>query len=42
MAKLIKYDMKAREAMLKDVKTLADTVIVTLSPKNRNVIIDKS
>ena len=30
MAKLIKYDMKARESMLTGVKTLADAVVVTL------------
>ena len=41
-AKLIKYDMKAREAMLKGVQTLADAVVVTLGPKGRNVVIDKS
>ena len=41
-AKLIKYDAKAREAMLKGVKTLADAVVVTLGPKGRNVVIDKS
>src|SRR5210317_2341176 len=42
MAKLIKYDMKAREAMLNGVRTLADAVVVTLGPKGRNVVIDKS
>src|SRR5210317_752067 len=42
MAKLIKYDMKAREAMLNGVKKLADSVVVTLGPKGRNVIIEKS
>ncbi len=42
MAKIIKYDMKAREAMLNGVKTLADAVVVTLGPKGRNVVIDKS
>ncbi|MBW1984060.1 MAG: chaperonin GroEL [Deltaproteobacteria bacterium] len=42
MAKIIKYDMKAREAMLNGVKTLADAVIVTLGPKGRNVVLDKS
>ena len=42
MAKTIKYDNKAREAMLKGVKTLADAVAVTLGPKGRNVVIDKS
>mgnify|MGYP000455825809 CR=1 FL=1 len=42
MAKLIKYDMKAREAMLNGVRTLADAVVVTLGPKGRNVVLDKS
>ena len=42
MAKEIKYDMKAREAMLKGVRALADAVVVTLGPKGRNVVIDKS
>ena len=42
MAKLIKYDMKAREAMLKGVRTLADAVVVTLGPRGRNVVLDKS
>jgi hypothetical protein len=42
MAKLIKYDMKAREAMLNGVRTLADAVVVTLGPRGRNVVIDKS
>jgi len=41
-AKIIKYSMKAREAMLNGVKTLADAVVVTLGPKGRNVVIDKS
>jgi chaperonin GroEL len=41
-AKEIKYDMKAREAMLRGVRTLADAVVVTLGPKGRNVVIDKS
>ncbi len=41
-AKIIKYDMKAREAMLRGVRTLADAVVVTLGPKGRNVVIDKS
>lgn len=34
--------MKAREAMLNGVKALADAVVVTLGPKGRNVVIDKS
>ncbi len=42
MAKEIKYAAKAREAMLKGVKTLADSVVVTLGPKGRNVVIEKS
>src|SRR5210317_912881 len=42
MAKLIKYDMKARELMLNGVRTLADAVVVTLGPKGRNVVLDKS
>ncbi len=42
MAKLIKYDQKAREAMLRGVQTLTDAVVVTLGPKGRNVVIDKS
>jgi len=41
-AKEIKYDMKARELMLNGVRTLADAVVVTLGPKGRNVVIDKS
>jgi chaperonin GroEL len=41
-AKEIKYDSKARESMLKGVRTLADAVVVTLGPKGRNVIIEKS
>ena len=40
--KEIKYDMKARESMLQGVKTLADAVVVTLGPKGRNVLLDKS
>ena len=40
--KEIKYDMKARESMLQGVKTLADAVVVTLGPKGRNVVLDKS
>ncbi|MEW5949251.1 MAG: chaperonin GroEL [Thermodesulfobacteriota bacterium] len=41
-AKEIKYDVKAREAMLKGVSTLANAVKVTLGPKGRNVVIEKS
>jgi len=42
MAKEIKYDAKAREAMLRGVRILADAVVVTLGPKGRNVVIEKS
>ncbi len=41
-AKDIKYKEEARQKILKGVKTLADAVKVTLGPKGRNVIIDKS
>ncbi|MDD5450660.1 MAG: chaperonin GroEL [Desulfovibrionales bacterium] len=41
-AKEIKYDVKAREALLRGINTLADAVKVTLGPKGRNVIIEKS
>lgn len=42
MAKEIRYDQLAREAILKGVNTLADAVKVTLGPKGRNVILEKS
>jgi len=42
MAKEIMYDQKAREALLKGVNTLADAVKVTLGPKGRNVILEKT
>jgi chaperonin GroEL len=41
-AKEIKYDIKARESMLMGVNTLADAVKVTLGPKGRNVILEKT
>jgi chaperonin GroEL len=41
-AKEILFDQRAREAILKGVNTLADAVKVTLGPKGRNVIIEKS
>jgi len=41
-AKTIKFKEEARQKILKGVKTLADAVKVTLGPKGRNVIIDKS
>ena len=42
MAKEIRYDAKAREALLAGVNTLADAVKVTLGPKGRNAVIEKS
>ena len=42
MAKDIKFSEDARSAMLAGVDKLADTVKVTLGPKGRNVILDKS
>jgi len=41
-AKEIKFDQEARSAMIQGVNILANTVKVTLGPKGRNVIIDKS
>jgi chaperonin GroEL len=41
-AKSIKFKEEARQKILKGVRTLADAVKVTLGPKGRNVIIDKS
>ena len=42
MAKIIKFDTDARSRMLKGVNTLANAVKVTLGPKGRNVVMDKS
>ena len=42
MAKVIKYGEDARKALLEGVNKLADTVKVTLGPKGRNVVLDKS
>ncbi len=41
-AKKIVYDVEGRSRMLKGVNTLADAVKVTLGPKGRNVLIEKS
>ena len=41
-AKEVKFSTSARDALLKGVDTLADAVKVTLGPKGRNVIIDRS
>ncbi|WP_343083470.1 chaperonin GroEL [Blautia producta] len=42
MAKEIKYGAEARAALESGVNQLADTVRVTLGPKGRNVVLDKS
>lgn len=41
-AKDVKFDTDARNAMLRGVNVLADAVKVTLGPKGRNVVLDKS
>ena len=41
-AKMIAYSTKAREHMLNGVNILADAVKVTLGPRGRNVVLDKS
>jgi chaperonin GroEL len=41
-AKEIHFHQDAREAILRGVRTLADAVAVTLGPKGRNVVIEKS
>ena len=42
MAKEIKFGADARASLEKGVNQLADTVRVTLGPKGRNVVLDKS
>jgi chaperonin GroEL len=42
MAKDVKFNTEARNSMLRGVNTLANAVKVTLGPKGRNVVIDKS
>ncbi len=42
MAKDVKFDTDARNAMLRGVNVLADAVKVTLGPKGRNVVLEKS
>ena len=41
-AKEVKFGEQARNAQLRGVNVLADAVKVTLGPKGRNVILDKS
>ena len=42
MAKDVKFGDAARQKLLKGVNVLADAVKVTLGPKGRNVVLDKS
>jgi chaperonin GroEL len=41
MAKQIKFGEDARRSLEKGVNALANTVIITLGPKGRNVALDK-
>ena len=41
-AKEVKFSTDARDRMLQGIDTLADAVKVTLGPKGRNVVLDKS
>ena len=41
MAKMMEFDVRAREALRRGVDKLCDAVKVTLGPKGRNVVIDK-
>ena len=42
MAKEVRFSSDARKSMLKGVNTLADAVCITLGPKGRNVVLEKS
>lgn len=42
MSKEIRFSSDARQSMLKGVNTLADAVSITLGPKGRNVVLEKS
>jgi chaperonin GroEL len=41
-AKMVRFSQEARERILRGVNTLADAVTVTLGPKGRNVVLEKS
>ena len=41
-AKLVKFSQDARDRILRGVNVLADAVTVTLGPRGRNVILEKS
>ena len=42
MAKEVKFGVEAREALIQGVNELANAVRVTIGPKGRNVVLDKS
>ena len=42
MAKIITYNKDSRERMLEGIDTLANVVKITLGPKGRNVVLEKS
>ena len=42
MAKIVSFSQEARNKLLKGVNTLADAVTVTLGPRGRNVVLEKS
>ena len=42
MSKEVRFSSDARKAMLKGVNILGDAVCVTLGPKGRNVVLEKS
>jgi chaperonin GroEL len=41
-AKMLRFSQEAREKILRGVNVLADAVTVTLGPKGRNVVLEKS
>jgi chaperonin GroEL len=41
-AKIVKFSQEAREAILRGINILTDAVTVTLGPKGRNVVLDRS
>ena len=41
-AKMVRFSLDAREKILRGVNVLADAVTVTLGPKGRNVVLEKS
>src|SRR6202158_3196639 len=41
-AKMVRFSQEAREKILRGINVLADAVTVTLGPKGRNVVLEKS